>query len=121
MVECLPGPVLVPSFCVAETRLVDITTCVNAVAMFPHLFRSPRLPGTYNQPFSEQGSVLPGVPGNEDRKDQVFRAKHVGKPRECVTSSCLQNEQMTQIYCTHPPELCPELILVVQSCVFLHM
>lgn len=34
-----------------------------------------------------------------------------------VISSCLHCEQMTQIYCTHPQELWPKLILVLKSCV----
>lgn len=48
----------------------------------------------------------------------MFHAKHIIKYCEChkggsfksVISSCLQNEQMTQIYCTHSEELRPKLV-----------
>lgn len=59
----------------------------------------------------------------------MFHAKHIVKRCECheggslksVISSCLQNEQMTQICCTHSQELCPKLILILKSRVFLCM
>lgn len=38
-----------------------------------------------------------------------------------MISSCLQNEPVTQIYCTHSQELCPKLIPILKSCVFLCM
>ena len=59
----------------------------------------------------------------------MFHAKHSVKCYECheggsfksVISSCLQNEQMTQMYCTHSQELCPKLILILKSCLPLHV
>lgn len=54
----------------------------------------------------------------------MFHAKHIVKCYECheggsfesVISSRLQNEQVTQIYCTHSQELCPKLIPILKSC-----
>lgn len=59
----------------------------------------------------------------------MFHAKCIVKRCEChgggsfksVISSCLQNEPVTQIYCTHSQELCPKLIPILKSCVFLCM
>lgn len=54
----------------------------------------------------------------------MFHAKHIVKCYECheggsfesVISSRLQNEQVTQICCTHSQELCPKLIPILKSC-----
>ena len=64
-----------------------------------------------------------------DKEESVFHAKRIVKHCEChgggsfksVISSCLQNEPVTQIYCTHSQELCPKLIPILKSCVFLCM
>ena len=64
-----------------------------------------------------------------DKEESMFHAKCIVKHCEChgggsfksVISSCLQNEPVTQIYCTHSQELCPKLIPILKSCVFLCM
>lgn len=57
LLECLPGALLVSSFCVAQTRLVDITASVTAAAaVFPCLPTLSSSPWNMDA-FNEQGHL----------------------------------------------------------------
>lgn len=128
LVRGCPGLLLkVSSVCfyMAQPRFTATSAPILPPSRAPSEFAT--WPGIWAFSEKENPSFLTSL--GVDKEESMFHAKCIVKRCEChgggsfksVISSCLQNEPVTQIYCTHSQELCPKLIPILKSCVFLCM